>query len=103
MLLLPKMTPRKSTLLFLWLCGLLALFGGMLAHASWSVGRAGTRLARAAETVRALAITDPALFPEANYTRHLSQADWHTPFQDAPTALEHFPSGTLTRPPYAME
>ena len=46
-------------------------------------------------------LTDLNLFNEARYTRHLSQADLHSPFQDHPTALEHFPSGSLARPPAA--
>jgi hypothetical protein len=48
--------------------------------------------------VEELALTDPALFTEARYTRHLSQADRHAPFQDHPMAFEHFPSGSLVFP-----
>lgn len=51
------------------------------------------------ELVRKLQLTDLCLFPEARYTRHLSQADLHAPFQDHPAALEHFPSGSLVSPP----
>ena len=46
-----------------------------------------------------LRLTDICLFTEARYTRHLSMADGHAPFQDHPVALEHFPSGALTTPP----
>jgi hypothetical protein len=49
--------------------------------------------------VRELRLTDLALFTEARYTRHLSQADLHTAFQDHPMAFEHFPSGSLHAPP----
>jgi hypothetical protein len=38
------------------------------------------------------------LFTEARYTRHLTQADLHSAFQDHPVALEHFPSGSLLPP-----
>ena len=48
--------------------------------------------------VRELGLTDICLSTEANYTRHLSQADLTTAFQDHPLALEHFPSGTWIRP-----
>ena len=48
--------------------------------------------------VRKLGITDLCLFTEASYTRHPSLADFHTAFQDAPMALEHFPSGSLVTP-----
>lgn len=49
--------------------------------------------------VGALHLTDLALFTEARYTRHPSMADRHTPFQDHPLSLEHFPSGSLISPP----
>jgi hypothetical protein len=44
-------------------------------------------------------LTDLALFTEARYTRHPSQADRHAAFQDHPGALEHFPTGALMPPP----
>jgi hypothetical protein len=56
-------------------------------------------LRRRAAEARALELTDLSLFTEARYTRHLSQADLHTPFQDHPFAFEHFPSGSLVSPP----
>ena len=49
--------------------------------------------------VKAFRLTDLCLFTEARYTRHLSQADLGTPFQDHPLSLEHFPSGSFTLPP----
>ena len=62
-------------------------------------GGAGERLARIQAQVERLELTDLALFTEARYTRHPTQADWFTPFQDHPLALEHFPSGSLLLPP----
>ncbi len=56
------------------------------------------RTARQHLTAR-LGLTDPALFTEARYTRHLSRADLHSAFQDHPLAYEHFPSGSLVPPP----
>jgi hypothetical protein len=56
------------------------------------------RRAQIRHMVERLGLTDPALFTEARYTRHLSQADRHAPFQDHPMALEHFPSGSLVLP-----
>jgi hypothetical protein len=55
--------------------------------------------AEARVLVRELGLTDLCLFTEARYTRHLSQADIHAAFQDYPTSLEHFPSGSLVLPP----
>jgi hypothetical protein len=52
-----------------------------------------------AETVKELELTDLCFFTEARYTRHLSQADSNTPFQDYPLSFEHFPSGSLVMPP----
>lgn len=45
-----------------------------------------------------LALTDLALWSEARYTRHPSQADLFTPFQDFPGAPEHFPAGSVVGP-----
>jgi hypothetical protein len=52
-----------------------------------------------AQIVHDLQLTDLCLFTEARYTRHLSQADGFAPFQDHPMAFEHFPSGSLVKPP----
>ena len=54
---------------------------------------------RTAALVKRLELTDLCLFTEASYTRHLALADRHTPFQDDPMSLEHFPSGSLAGPP----
>ncbi len=50
------------------------------------------------QVVRALCLTDLAIWTEARYTRHPSQADRFTPFQDFPSALEHFPAGSIIGP-----
>ncbi|MBS1160734.1 MAG: hypothetical protein H6R15_3153 [Proteobacteria bacterium] len=46
-----------------------------------------------------LGLTDLALFTEARYTRHPSQADLHSALQDHPAAFDHFPTGALLAPP----
>jgi hypothetical protein len=46
-----------------------------------------------------LELTDLAVWTEARYTRHPSQADFFSPFQDFPSALEHFPAGSVVGPP----
>lgn len=48
-----------------------------------------------------LMLTDLAFWTEATYTRHPSQIDFFTPFQDLPGAMEHFPAGSLVPPPPA--
>lgn len=50
------------------------------------------------ELVRHLKLTDLSLWTEARYTRHPSQADIFTPFQDFPSSLEHFPAGSIIGP-----
>jgi hypothetical protein len=60
---------------------------------------AGADEAERLRLVAQLRLTDLALFTEARYTRHPSQADLHSAFQDHPLALEHFPTGSLIGPP----
>lgn len=54
------------------------------------------------QLVSRLMLTDFAIWTEARYTRHPSQADLFTPFQDFPGSLEHFPAGSLLAPPASM-
>ncbi len=95
--------PRPSTLLFAVLALALLLFLASLVDA----GLRSRAAAPALEARRALAagfeLTDLALFTEARYTRHLTQADRHSAFQDHPLALDHFPSGALVPPPARLE
>jgi hypothetical protein len=83
--------------------GIVALLGGIclwtLVDAAWLRTRRAPALAGQAEFAARLGLTDLCLFTEARYTRHLSQADLHSAFQDHPGALEHFPSGSLLAPP----
>ncbi len=86
----------------LWLIGLLlgaSLVGLTLVEGGRAQQAAASRLARGWALVERLGLTDLAIFTEARYTRHLSQADRFAPFQDHPGALEHFPSGALVGPP----
>ncbi len=46
--------------------------------------------------VQVLVLTDLAIWTEARYTRHPSQADVFSAFQDSPAALEHFPAGAFS-------
>ena len=71
----------------------------LLVHASFSESARQTNLDEKAMLVKTLKLTDLCLFTEARYTRHLSQADLNTAFQDHPLSLEHFPSGSFTQPP----
>ena len=97
---LSRLNPMCKTDRFLWLFGALTLAAALtFAHSGLRAHDASPRLAASAGLVRDLGLTDLALFTEARYTRHLSQADLHTAFQDHPLAFEHFPSGSLHVPP----
>ena len=76
------------------------VYGG--ARRAFRPGEPGV-LREEALLVRRLELTDLCLSTEANYTRHLSLADFHTAFQDHPLALEHFPSGAFLGPSAALE
>ncbi len=92
---------RGSTATAIVFGGLLVI-GAALGTAS-SIGDDTThRRERAAALVAELALSDVALFTEARYTRNPSLADLHTPFQDGPASLEHFPTASLTVAPRAL-
>lgn len=69
----------------------------------WSGGKAierrGLEVAGKKSLVNKLQLTDFAIWTEARYTRHPSQADLFTPFQDFPSSMEHFPAGSIMAPP----
>jgi hypothetical protein len=90
---------RKSDPLLSLFALLTGLFLWTLADSARSPQVAAERLDPTRRLVTELGLSDPALFTEARYTRHLSQADLHSAFQDHPMALEHFPSGSLLAPP----
>lgn len=50
------------------------------------------------EVVSRLGLTDFAIWTEARYTRHPSQTDFFSPFQEFPSSLEHFPAGSVMAP-----
>jgi len=90
---------RPSTLYLslLLLMGLLLLT--LQTHSRRRLADDTPRLAHVARLAAQFSLTDLALCTEARYSRHLSQADRHSAFQDHPGALEHFPSGSLLPPP----
>ncbi|QEM68274.1 hypothetical protein FO488_08925 [Geobacter sp. FeAm09] len=90
---------RKSDLFFIFTacCGI--TFALMLLSGSPDRATARAELRDRARLARELMLTDLCLFTEARYTRHPSMADLHSPFQDHPFSLEHFPSGSFIAPP----
>lgn len=71
---------------------------GMCAYGRHMAARRDAEVRAKRELVRALALTDLAIWTEARYTRHPSQADFFTAFQDFPSSLEHFPAGSIMGP-----
>jgi len=49
--------------------------------------------------VQRLELTDLSIWTEARYTRHPSQADFFSPFQDGPSSLDLFPAGSVAAAP----
>ncbi len=93
---------RKSTVLLCIMSAGAVVTALMFIHASVR-GRAGAESLKAQAVIaEKLGLTDLCLSTEANYTRHPSQADLHTPFADGPASLEHFPSGSLVMPSPAV-
>lgn len=93
---------RKSSIFFWSLTVEILLLAVLLVHAFFSMAVEQANLEEQAAMVKRLKLTDLCLFTEARYTRHLSQADLNTPFQDHPLSLEHFPSGSFTLPPEGL-
>jgi hypothetical protein len=97
-----RLSPRKSSLALTLAAAAVLLMGLMFAHAGLQRRADLALLDGVAGVVARLELTDLALFTEARYTRHLSQADLHSAFQDHPTALEHFPTGSIAPPPAGL-
>jgi len=90
---------RKSDFFLLYLCACLLLLSATAFDSIRVQELSAVELQQRARMVQELGLTDLALFTEARYTRHLSQSDLHSAFQDHPMALEHFPSGSIYLPP----
>lgn len=93
------MLSRKSDIFIVFIFLQLLIIALLFVDASVRSRLARPQLELRKQSVAVLGLTDLALFTEARYTRHPSMADRHTPFQDHPLALEHFPSGSLVAPP----
>ncbi len=78
------------------------LLGLMFTHAWFQRSADAPLIDRVAGVVGNLELTDLCLFTEARYTRHPSQADLHSAFQDHPVALDHFPAGSIAGPPAGL-
>ena len=76
----------------------LAIIGIVLHALTFGAPSHNERLDEKRELVRNLGLTDLAIWTEARYTRHPSQTDFFTAFQDFPGSPDHFPAGSLMAP-----
>lgn len=97
---------RKSSVFLIFCAAGFALLGGLLAHGAWRAGDDADGRNPAIEArkrmVAYFTLSDLCLFTDARYTRHVTQADLHGPFQDHPVAFDYFPSGSLVPPPATL-
>ena len=89
---------KHKVFLVFTLIELLVLAGLVAAGRRTAVVRTAGEIRAKRELVRVLSLTDLAIWTEARYTRHPSQADFFTSFQDYPSSLEHFPAGSIMGP-----
>lgn len=94
---------RKSNFFLLYLSLNFLILLCLAVHSFFRTTYADEFLKENNQLVKKLELTDLCIFTEASYTRHLSQADINTPFQDNPTGLEHFPSGSFLLPPQVLK
>lgn len=88
---------RTRVCLVLFAAGGLLLIGLLVAGMRPAPGQE-TAWQHQRDLVSRLGLTDLSLSSEARYTRHISQADLFSAFQDFPAAFEHFPSGSVILP-----
>ena len=95
------MAMRKSTIYCIFILANLVFLSFLLCfYPLTTADYFKAAIAKQKQLVGNLQLTDLCLFTEAGYTRNLSLADLHAPFQDYPMAFEHFPSGSITTPPF---
>ncbi len=75
-----------------------ALLGLLLLLGSRTAASRQPQITSRQQLVQRFGLTDLALWSEARYTRHLSQADLFSAFQDAPASLDHFPAASIIPP-----
>jgi|Deesub1362A_J573_1020465.scaffolds.fasta_scaffold00373_3 hypothetical protein len=92
---------HRIFVVFILLECLMFIFLIVFSHIS-ARNRAG-EMASMRMIVRGLMLTDMAVWTAARYTRHPSQADLFTPFQDFPGSIEHFPAGSIIAPPESVK
>lgn len=88
---------RRTPLFFGFLCAAGGLLALLLSNGA-STEQTARQITAKRQLVKQLGLTDLAIWTEARYTRHPSQADLFTAFQDYPAAFDHFPAGSIIPP-----
>ncbi len=93
----------KHRLFIIFILFEFAVIGGLFLHGNSEIKQREDEIHDKKQLVAKLQLTDFAIWTEARYTRHPSQADLFTPFQDFPSSMEHFPAGSIMAPPPRTE
>lgn len=90
---------RKSNVFIFFTVLNILVLSALFAHSVIGTRSGMSALKEEKSLVESLELTDICLFTEARYTRNPSLSDLHSPFQDSPMSMDHFPSGALMVPP----
>lgn len=90
---------RKSTFFFAFIALNLTIMAILYIHSRITLSERQILRKDINKIVRTLKLTDMVLSTDARYTRHLTQADLFSAFQDYPGSIEHFPAGSIIPPP----
>lgn len=90
---------RKAFIFLLFVAGSLLILLGLFVSGEIRAEAFGKTSRGLREITAALKLTDMSFSTDARYTRHPSQADLFSAFQDYPGSIEHFPSGSVVAPP----
>ncbi|MBI5188795.1 MAG: hypothetical protein HZA07_07020 [Nitrospirae bacterium] len=90
---------RRSSIFFLLTALKILIIIALFVHSRIELSNRMTLWKDLEGIVSTLKLTDMALFTDARYARHPTQADLFSAFQDYPGSIEHFPTGTIVPPP----
>lgn len=90
---------RKSIFFFTFIALNILIIAVLYAHSRIVLSERHILREDLKEIVSTLRLTDMVLATDARYTRHPTQSDLFSAFQDFPSSLEHFPSGSVIAPP----
>lgn len=90
---------RPSRVLFALLAVELAIAVALAGYGSSRCARSRSSRPSGRILVAGLALADLALWSDASYCRHPSEAGFFTAHADHPSAMDHFPAGSVVPPP----